>query len=75
LPKVKAKLYFWHMIKEISSAQNPSVKNLVNLLTKSRNRKRVGVFVLEGIREIERAISCGYNVTEIYFNEDNMYPD
>lgn len=63
-------LYFWHMIKEISSAQNPSVKNLVNLLAKARNRKKAGVFVLEGIREVERAIACGYVVSEIYFNED-----
>lgn len=58
------------MIKEISSSQNPAIKNLVNLQAKARNRKKAGVFVMEGIREVERAIACGYLVSEIYFNED-----
>ena len=63
-------LYFYRMIKEISSAQNPTIKSLLNLQAKARNRKREGVFVLEGLREIDRAIACGYNVKEIFFNVD-----
>lgn len=58
------------MIKEISSAQNPSIKNVIQLQAKARNRKKAGVFIIEGIREVERAISCGYEVIEMYFNED-----
>ena len=58
------------MIKEISSAQNPTVKSLLMLQAKARNRKRENVFVLEGLREIERAIACGYVVKQVFFNED-----
>ncbi len=58
------------MIKEISSTQNPTIKGLLSLQAKARNRKREGVFVLEGLREIKRAIACGYVIKQIFFNED-----
>ena len=63
------------MIKEISSAQNPTIKTLLNLQAKARNRKKEGVFVLEGLREIDRAIDCGYTIKEIFFNEDWSDPE
>ncbi|MFN4764292.1 TrmH family RNA methyltransferase [Gillisia sp. Q332] len=55
------------MIKQISSAQNPAVKRLLQLQEKSRSRKKEGVFVVEGIREINLAIKGGFEIEEIYF--------
>ena len=60
----------WGMIKNISSLQNATIKNLLNLQAKARNRRRDGLFVLEGVREIERAIDCGYKIYDLFFNED-----
>jgi TrmH family RNA methyltransferase len=58
------------MIKEISSAQNPAIKSLLSLQAKARNRKRDGIFVLEGVREIERAMACNYVIKQIFFNDE-----
>lgn len=55
------------MIKEISSLQNPLVKRLLQLQEKSRNRKKEGVFLVEGIREIQLAVKGGYQCKEIYY--------
>lgn len=55
------------MIKQISSAQNPAVKRLLQLQEKSRSRKKEGVFIVEGIREIALAIKAGFEIGEIYF--------
>jgi TrmH family RNA methyltransferase len=55
------------MIKQISSIHNPLVKRLLQLQEKSRNRKKEGVFVVEGIREIELANKGNYQCEEIFF--------
>ncbi|MGM1055871.1 MAG: TrmH family RNA methyltransferase [Bacteroidota bacterium] len=55
------------MTKQITSAQNPAVKRLLQLQEKSRSRKKEGVFVVEGIREISLAIKAGFEIDEIYF--------
>ncbi len=55
------------MIKQISSAQNPAIKRLLQLQEKSRSRKKEGVFVVEGIREINLAIKADFEIDEIYF--------
>lgn len=44
----------------ISSLQNPLVKKVVQLQEKSRERKRSGLFVVEGVREVGLAIKGGY---------------
>ncbi|MFC7358232.1 TrmH family RNA methyltransferase [Jejudonia soesokkakensis] len=44
------------MNKVISSLQNPLVKQLILLQNKSRERKKSGVFVVEGVREIKLAL-------------------
>jgi RNA methyltransferase, TrmH family len=61
------------MYKQISSAQNPAIKRLLLLQEKSRNRRKEGVFLVEGIREINLALKGGYELTEIYFC-DELYP-
>jgi RNA methyltransferase, TrmH family len=55
------------MFKQISSTNNPAIKRLLQLQEKSRARKKEGVFVAEGQREIELAMKGGYDIQEIYF--------
>ena len=55
------------MIKQISSAQNPLIKELVQLKDKSRERKKSGTFLIESIREIEFAIKGGYPMETVLF--------
>ena len=50
----------------ISSTSNPKVKDIVQLLTKSRARKSKGLCVIEGEREIQRAISSKWVPLEIW---------
>jgi TrmH family RNA methyltransferase len=56
------------MHKHISSLQNPAIKKLLQLQEKSRTRKKEGLFIIEGRREIELALKGGYSVKEIYYN-------
>ena len=53
--------------KEISSTQNPYIKQLVLLKDKSRERKKSGLFLIEGIREIELALKGGYVLDTVLF--------
>ena len=48
--------------KTITSVQNPLVKKIVQLQEKSRERKKSGLFVVEGRREIELAQKGGYEI-------------
>lgn len=54
-------------MKEINSIQNPFIKNLLKLQEKSRERKKQGVFLIEGKREIELAKKGGYEITSLLF--------
>jgi TrmH family RNA methyltransferase len=58
------------MIKQISSLQNPAIKRVLQLQEKSRNRKREGIFVVEGFRETELAVKGGFEILELYFCSD-----
>ena len=55
------------MVKEISSTQNPYIKELFQLKEKSRLRKKTGQFLIEGKREITLAIKGGYQIETILF--------
>ena len=50
----------------ISSTANPKVKDIVQLLTKSKVRKSRGLCVVEGAREINRALACGWAPVELW---------
>lgn len=50
----------------ISSTQNPRVKRLLLLQQKSQERRREGVFVVEGRRELEHCIEAGYEVESVF---------
>lgn len=53
---------------EITSIKNPRIKHLLELQTKSRVRRKEGLFVIEGLLEVERAATAGYIFKDVYFN-------
>ncbi|MGB5498260.1 MAG: RNA methyltransferase [Maribacter sp.] len=56
--------------KYISSLQNPLIRQIVLLNEKSRERRNLGLFVLEGKRELSMAIKANYEIeTLLYFPE------
>ena len=50
----------------ITSIQNARIKHVVALQQKSSLRREEGLFVVEGQREIEHCIACGYEVKELF---------
>ena len=55
------------MNKHISSNNNPLVKQLLQLQSKSKLRKTSGLFVIEGRREIQLALDSGYNIETLLY--------
>ena len=53
----------------LSSPQNPKIKDLLNLETKSRERRARGLFVVEGRREYERAQAAGWQTETLFVRE------
>ena len=51
----------------ITSAQNPKIKRLLQLQQKSSERRKAGLFVVEGIREVERCVEKGYEIDTIFY--------
>lgn len=58
-----------HEVKHISSTQNTLVKKIVLLRDKSKERKKAGLFIIEGKRELELALKSNYEIETILFNE------
>ncbi|MGB3151255.1 MAG: RNA methyltransferase, partial [Maribacter sp.] len=56
-------------IKHISSTQNALIKKIVLLRDKSKERKKTGLFVLEGKRELQLALKSNYGFETILYNE------
>jgi RNA methyltransferase, TrmH family len=54
-------------VEKISSPQNPRVKQLVKLRDR-RPRDEAGVFLVEGYREIRRAMEKGAKLSELYYS-------
>ena len=54
----------------ITSAQNPKVKLLQELQQKSAVRRRHGLFVVEGRREVERCLRSGYELDTVFVCPD-----
>ena len=57
----------------ITSVQNARVKHVVALQQKSSLRREEGLFVVEGQREIEHCIACGYEVKELFVLDSLNY--
>ena len=53
--------------KIISSTQNKLVKRIILLKEKSRERKKTGLFILEGQRELKFALKHTYTIETIFF--------
>lgn len=53
-------------MERITSAQNPKIKYLLELQAKSKERRQSGLFVVEGVREIEHCVCCGYEIHTLF---------
>lgn len=62
-------MYSVGLPEKISSLQNPRVKQLVKLRDR-RPRDEAGVFLVEGYREIRRALEKQVRLTELYFSPE-----
>ncbi|MDR4989170.1 MAG: RNA methyltransferase [Bacteroidales bacterium] len=63
----------------ITSMQNPLVKQVLRLQQKAAERKKTGLFVVEGRREVSLALTHGVNLHQLLlcpevFTEDPAYP-
>ena len=58
------------MYKKIDSTQNSLIKQCLVLLEKSRERRKQGLFLVEGQREIQLAIRGGYELQTLLFCEE-----
>ncbi|WP_159799759.1 RNA methyltransferase [Flavobacterium sp. MK4S-17] len=59
-------------MKLITSAQNPFIKQLVQLQEKAKARKQSGTFLVEGQREIMLAKKGGYEIKTVLFVPDML---
>ncbi|MBT1704791.1 TrmH family RNA methyltransferase [Chryseosolibacter indicus] len=53
----------------ITSTQNPKIKGLLGL-EKPRERRKQGVFVVEGKKEVGMALDAGYQIENLFFCEE-----
>jgi len=53
----------------ITSSQNPRIKNLL-ALEKPRERRKQGIFLIEGSKEVGLAVEAGYTVSNLFFCEE-----
>ena len=65
------------MIKNITSTQNTYIKELIQLRDKSRERKKTGTFIIEGLREINLATRGNFTIKTIlicfdFFDKDQL---
>ncbi|MEM6689876.1 MAG: RNA methyltransferase [Planctomycetota bacterium] len=52
----------------IESPQNPLVKKVVRLRASSRSRRALGSFLVDGWREVQRAVEAGHQVEAIFLD-------
>ena len=58
----------------ITSPQNQKIKDLVRL-RESKERRSTGLFLLEGAREIGRALACGFAMQSLYLCQEILSED
>ena len=51
----------------LTSIQNPKIKHLLALQQKSSERRKAGLFVVEGRRELMHCLKAGYEVDTIFW--------
>lgn len=52
---------------DITSAQNPKIKKLLNLQQKSAERRKEHLFVVEGVREFLHCVGVGYEADTLFY--------
>lgn len=57
-------------IESVTSAQNPKIKDLLALQEKSKERRKKGLFVVEGRRELLHCIETGYKPYTLFICRD-----
>ena len=60
------------MMEQITSGQNPKIKHLIQLQQKSSARRKEGLFVVEGQREVEHCMNAGYELDSIFTTSEDM---
>jgi len=60
------------MTEVITSAQNPKVKDFLQLIEKSKERRLRGLFVVEGLRECRRALVSGFEPQTLLVCDDYL---
>ena len=56
----------------ITSGQNPKIKRVLELEQKSQARRRDGLFVVEGRREVERCLAAGFEADSIFTTDPDL---
>ena len=54
---------------DITSPQNPKIKHIALLQQKSAERRKSGLFIVEGQRELGHCLAAGYDIDSIYVLE------
>ena len=54
-------------VESVTSAQNRKVKTLLALQEKARLRKEMGLFVVEGRRELGHCIRAGFEIDTLFY--------
>ena len=67
----KQSRFFKYVQTRIESTSNPKIKHLVRLRKSSHYRKEVGLFLLEGKREIDGLLAGEHSLEELYFLENS----
>lgn len=55
----------------ITSGQNPKIKKLMLLQQKSSERRKEGLFVVEGCLEIQHCVEAGYEIDSLFTTEQS----
>ena len=58
------------MAKLITSVHNPKIKKLLALQQKSSERREGGLFVVEGVRELQHCMEAGFTVDSVFIRKD-----
>ena len=56
-----------NMMEQITSLQNPKIKQLLLLQQKSQERRKTGLFVVEGQQELLHCVEAGYEVDTVFW--------
>ena len=60
-------------MEQITSLQNPKIKQLLLLQQKSSERRKTGLFVVEGQQELQHCVDAGYEVDTVFYCPE-LYP-